>query len=91
MIATKRNFRRGDKAGTFVFYSIDIRFASARIKTDTAENFFFCDIRGNKRGKSVLAQNIQAVQYQRLFQKHGFIFEVVKLYTGDLCRSIKVD
>ena len=91
VVTTQSNFCSCNKAGSFFFNRINVRFISAGIKSDSLQNFFLCYIRSNEKLEIVLAQYVEGVHNQSLLKEYGVIFKVVEFRTGNLSSAVKID
>ena len=91
MIASQSDFCCCYKTGSLFFYCVDIWFVSAGIKTDSFQDFFFCNIRGYEGCKAVFSENVKGVHYEGFFEENRFVFKIVEFRTGNLCSPFKVN
>ena len=90
MIAAKRNFSCCYKTSSLFFDGVDVRFVSARIKSDSLQNFFLRDVRRNEKFKAVPAQSVQRILNKRLFKENSLILQIIEFRTGNFCSAVKI-
>ena len=90
MVTAKSNFCSSNKTSSFFFDCVNVRFITARIKTNTLKNFFTGNIRSDEKFKSVFAECIQCVLNQCLFKKYCIILKIVEFWTRNFCSPVKI-